>query len=255
MFASARQHACMRKMFPTLLWALPFILQSSDACAWGLLSHVYYAQLLIWAIPLADPRFSRAVKRFSHLVMAGACLPDLAIVGKGAGTKAFDANHRWETAAGLLANAGSSDEALALALGYSSHLLVDVIAHHYFVPAHEQLWVNAPHVTHAVCEWAMDAHIAPHVFSTPGELLLGNAELLAAYVAAYWPCTHRTAARAVLTLGKADNLLRGSGLPVFLYRAANRLDSRVRRRFNHYAVQTSERLPQINRLLAGDFPA
>ncbi len=244
-----------KKAFTIILWVLPFVLQSNDARAWGLLSHVYYAQLLIWAIPLADPRLSRAVKRFSRLVLAGACLPDLAVVGSGVGTVAFESNHRWETAVDLLANTNASDEELALALGYSSHLFVDVIAHHYFVPTHEQLWINVPLVTHAVCEWAMDAHIAPYVFATPGELLLGNADLLTMYVAAHWSCPPQVAARAILTLGKADNLLRGSGLPGFLLHASNRLDQRVRRRFDHYVAQTSERLPQINHLLAGKVPA
>lgn len=64
-----------------LIWFLPLILHSGSALAWGLETHIYFSQLLIWAIPLADGAFRRAAGRFPHLVMAGACLPDLSLVG------------------------------------------------------------------------------------------------------------------------------------------------------------------------------
>ena len=47
--------------------------------------------------------------------MAGASLPDLALVGSTARTRAFDASHRWETAHALLA-AARDDEARAAQL-------------------------------------------------------------------------------------------------------------------------------------------
>ena len=38
-----------------------------------------FSQLLLWAVPLLDPRL-RAAANAAHLVLAGSCLPDLALV-------------------------------------------------------------------------------------------------------------------------------------------------------------------------------
>jgi len=39
-----------------LWWSIPASLFAADALAWGLCTHVYFAQLLVWAVPLLDPR-------------------------------------------------------------------------------------------------------------------------------------------------------------------------------------------------------
>lgn len=88
----------MKTRHAALLWSIPAALFAGDALAWGLYTHVYFAQLLVWAVPLIDPALRRAVRRFPQRLVAGACLPDLALVGTTAGTRAFDASHRWETA-------------------------------------------------------------------------------------------------------------------------------------------------------------
>src|SRR4030065_719383 len=69
---------------PWLYVLLPMLMHSADALAWGLATHIYFSQLLIWAVPLLDPRFRAAAKRLPQLVLAGACLPDLALVGRHA---------------------------------------------------------------------------------------------------------------------------------------------------------------------------
>lgn len=79
-------------------------------------------------MPLLDPRLQKAIKRFPELVMAGACLPDLAVV-----CQRFRHTHQWENAHHLLLNA-KNDAEIAIAVGYASHLYVDVIAHHHFDP-------------------------------------------------------------------------------------------------------------------------
>jgi len=140
-----------------LFWLLPFASYSIEANAWGLVTHLYFAQSLLWAMPLLDPRLQRAIKRFPELVMAGACLPDLAIV-----SPAFRHTHHWENAHHLLLSA-DSDEETAIAIGYASHLYVDVIAHNHFVPAHEAMWLENTMLTHIAVEWAMDAHLAQHM--------------------------------------------------------------------------------------------
>ncbi len=81
-----------------LAWLTPLLLYSSDALAWGLYTHVYFAQQLVWTVPLAEPRFRRAMCAFPGWVMAGACLPDLSLTGQHAGTYDFKQTHQWDLA-------------------------------------------------------------------------------------------------------------------------------------------------------------
>jgi hypothetical protein len=233
-----------------ILWILPLLLYSSDALAWGLYTHVYFAQQLVWAIPLADPRFRRAVSSLPAWVMAGACLPDLAVTGDTAGTSDFKQTHQWGSARMLLERADSQEER-ALAVGFASHLLVDVIAHNHFVPAHEKLWVNIPTLTHASSEWAMDAHIKTHVFNSPATLLKQNCSALAKYAAENFQCDLGKAKRAIALLAHGDAALRGSRLGEGLYHAGSLLDRNLKRRFNYYLRETSRRLVQLNQVLEG----
>lgn len=245
--------AAMGKWITSFVWLTPLLLFSADAHAWGLYTHVYFAQLLIWAVPLADPRLRRLAQEFPRLVMAGACLPDLAIVASRIDTDAFGDNHRWETATLLLDNAVTPQEQ-AIALGYASHLLVDVIAHNHFVPAHESLWIDIPLATHVVAEWAMDAHIQAHLFARPKELLLGEQASLIPFVTAHFGCAQDEAQTVIHALAAADGWLRGSRLHDLLYHGGRRLDRHLKRRFNHYIGETSDRLTQINHLLEGHVP-
>ncbi len=236
-----------------LAWLAPLLLYSSDALAWGLYTHVYFAQQLVWAIPLADPQFRRAVRAFPAWVMAGACLPDLSLTGQHAGTHDFKQTHQWETARRLLEQA-SCDEERAIALGFTSHLLVDIIAHNHFVPAHEKLWMNVPVLTHASSEWAMDAHVKNHVFIPPAALLKQNQSVLAEFAATQFQCDRIKAGRAIMLLAHADALLRGSRLADGLYQAGKILDRNLKRRFNYYLRETTRRLVQINRVIEGHNP-
>jgi hypothetical protein len=151
----------------------------------------------------------------------------------------------------MLRNPGD-DADRALALGYASHLLVDIIAHNHFVPAHEAMWFDRPVVTHALCEWAMDAHVAPHVFVRPAEVLLLPG--VADYVTRYFSCDLPAAARALRYLHRGERLLRVSRVPQAAYRAARAADPGVVSRFDYYIRETTVRLAQINRLIAGESP-
>lgn len=236
-----------------LLWSIPALLFAGDALAWGLYTHVYFAQLLVWAVPLADPALRRAVRRFPQRLVAGACLPDLALVGTTAGTRAFDVSHRWETAHALLDNA-ADDESRACAVGAMSHLWVDIIAHNHFVPAHEHLWWNVPMLTHAASEWAMDRHIARQLFRPPATLLQADTWLVD-YVADNFGCAPRAARRAIRQLSGAERLLRHSRLPNLLHSTGRLFDRALAARFDYYIRETTRRLPQMNRVLAGEAPA
>ncbi|MBN8760833.1 MAG: hypothetical protein BGO61_08125 [Thiobacillus sp. 65-69] len=236
-----------------LLWSVPAALFAGDALAWGLYTHVYFAQLLIWAVPLADPALRRAVRKFPERLVAGACLPDLALVGRLSGTRAFEGTHRWEAAHALL-DAARDDAGRACAVGAMSHLWVDIIAHNHFVPAHEHLWWNVPMLTHAASEWAMDRHIARHLLHPPAALLRADTWLVD-YVARHFDCTPRTAARAIRQLGRAERLLRRSHLPGLLHGAGRLFDRTLSARFDYYVRETIARLPQMDRVLAGESPA
>ena len=246
----------MRRMGKTItfiVWLIPLGLYSASAHAWGLFTHVYFAQLLIWAVPLADPRLRSIVRKFPQLVMAGACLPDLAIFAKYARTDAFAANHLWQTTEKLFREARDEQET-ALAIGYGSHLLVDVIAHNHFVPAHEILWLDLPMTTHIASEWAMDAHIHPHLFATPQQLLQREAASLIPYVARHFGCSMAQSRAALNALATGDGWLRRGRIPQLLYHVAKRMDKPLRRRFDHYIGATAELLPQLERVLQGDTP-
>jgi hypothetical protein len=235
------------------LWAVPAVLFAGDVLAWGLYTHVYFAQLLVWAVPLLDPTLRRAVRRFPQRLVAGACLPDLALVGPTARTQAFNASHRWENAHALL-DAAHDDESRACAVGAMSHLWVDIIAHNHFVPAHEHLWWNVPMLTHAASEWAMDRHIARHLFRPPSILLQAD-EWLVDYVAHNFGCTHAASRRAIRQLAGAESLLRHSRIPNVLHGMGRLFDRRLSARFDYYIQEVTARLPQMNRVLAGEAPA
>lgn len=244
----------MRQRLPAFLWATPFLLTSADAWAWGLVTHVYFAQLLLWSIPLLDRRFRAALARCPRQVLAGACLPDLALFGRRAGTRAFDQNHQWTTAERLLRQA-RDDRERALAIGFASHLLVDVVAHNHFVPSHEALWLDVPVVTHAVSEWAMDHHLSADTVAGPRRLLREDLDGIAGFAAGHFGCGYAQARRALVYLARGDAALRFSGIPQACHLWARRLDCGLRRRFDYYVAETSARLSEINRVLAGERPA
>lgn len=230
------------------VWLAPLVLHSIDAHAWGLLTHVYFAQWLVWSLPLLDPNLRRAVQRFPDLVLAGACLPDLALV-----SPAFSHTHQWETCQSLL-RCANSDEETAVAIGYTSHLFVDVVAHNHFVPAHEAMWLEGALITHVLGEWAVDAHLSPLLHTTPYRLLREHHLTLVPFLAKRFRCSEHRASTALRRLAAADHALRWVRLPQLLYKTFRRLDRRVFEHFVYYVSQTQAMLPQIDSLFAGIQP-
>lgn len=236
-----------------MLWAIPLLLTGADALAWGLYTHVHFAQLLLWAVPLAHPAFRRAARALPHLVLAGACAPDVSLMARPAGAPAFAGTHRWPVAAQVLGHC-ETDAQRAMALGYASHLLADVIAHHHFVPAHHHVWFDAGMATHVAAEWAMDHHVAPQLFATPAQLLERHGPELAEFLARHFDCGVSRAHAAVRGLMRCERLLRASALPAAIAGVARVRDAHVGARFEHYLAETARRLRQIDRLIAGEFP-
>jgi hypothetical protein len=225
---------------------------SADAWAWGLQTHGFFVQSLLWLVPLADARLRRAVHRLPRLVLAGATLPDLVLTA-GRHIPALATSHEWETAIQLFASA-ACDEDRAFAVGFACHLLTDIYAHNHFVPTHERLWPDVPLLTHALAEWAMDHRVSAQLFVQPADLLVQEIEAIRHFVSRSFACTPAAAETAALTLARAERWLRRSRLPVLAASAAGLSDRRLDRRFRYYLAHTLRQLPQIDRLAAGERP-
>ena len=236
-----------------VLLAVPLLAFAGDAFAWGLQTHVFFAQHMLLALPLLDPELRRAALRFPRLVLGGACLPDLALAGAAMGIRVFRRNHQWP-ALRRLAAAGC-DEERAVALGYASHLLADIVAHNRFVPDHEHRVADVAHVTHALCEWAMDDYLKPWVCAAPGELLATQRKPLAEIVALRWRCGETLALRVIDWLSGADRLLRGARVPRLARGLLRFIDRRLAPRFDAYVRETSASLAQVGAVLEGNQPA
>lgn len=249
----------MKKRFNSrLLWSLPLLTFALDANAWGLLSHLHFTQHLLTQhlltphllllSPLLDPSIRRAAKRFPQLVMAGACLPDLALV-----SRRFNTTHQWQKAEAMMALA-NTDEEVAIVLGYSSHLYVDVIAHNHFVPAFEAKWLNKTVFTHIAAEWAMDAHIAKHGQEQPYTLIIHNLEALSAFVASCFKVSRQHARTKLKQLAWADKALRFSALSTGILWLLKRHDAELVKNLDYYLNKTYSALHNFNQFIQGFRP-
>ena len=255
-----------KRLLRSFLWCAPVGVFSIDANAWGLFTHIYFAQWLLIAGPLLDPKIQQAVKKFPTLVLAGACLPDLAII-----SKRFHTTHQWQKAEWMVQNAKSEQE-IAIAIGYTSHLFVDVVAHNHFVPAFEAKWKNIPWlnhtlITHIASEWAMDAHIAKHIAYTPHQLIRMHIAELSAFVA---PCffdtdtlnNHRQTSQYFYTqtskhlkqLAWADFALRKSHLSSIVLGAMRIKDKRFLKSLGYYLAKTKNALTHFDQSIQGNRP-
>ena len=239
----------MKKHLYKLYWILPIILYTSDANAWGLVTHLYFAHSLLWAMPALDPRLRKAVENFPDLVMAGACLPDLAIVSKH-----FKSTHHWQPAHNLLDRAETEEE-LAIAIGYASHLYVDVIAHNHFVPAHEEMWTENGMVAHIASEWAMDAHLEPLLHTSPSKLINKHLRILTTFVTEEFSCTFEQSKLALKRLSFWDRALRAAKIPHLIYISIKVADRRVFKHFVYYISKTQTAISDIGIVLSGEKPA
>lgn len=229
-------------------WWLPCCIYSTDTYAWGLVTHLYFAQSLLWAMPLLDPRLQNAIRRFPELVMAGACLPDLAII-----SHRFRHTHLWENAHHLL-QVAKTEEETAIAIGYASHLYIDVIAHHHFVPAHEAMWSKSTMLTHIASEWAMDAYLAPLMNTSPRRLLSQHQTIISKFISPHFRCSESVTNIALKRLARGDGILRLIKLPHIIYGLVRLLDKRIGKHFIYYVAKTQVAVGDIGEVLDGKKP-
>jgi Zinc dependent phospholipase C len=238
----------MKKVLRTLLWITPFIFFAQDANAWGLVTHTYFAQSLLWSLPLLDPRLKRAIENFPSLMMAGACIPDLAII-----SRKFSNTHDWQHVHQLLEKS-ETDEELAIAIGYASHLYVDVIAHNHFVPAHEEMWTDKGMISHIISEWAMDGHLSVLMDEVPGTILINHANPLANFIGKHFEHDPEETKKVILRLAYFDHLLRFSKIPSLLFHISKILDQRIKWHFIYYLAKTQTAIADIGHVLSGHTP-
>ena len=233
------------------LLGLAVLLYAPDAHAWGLQTHLFFAQYVVATAPLADAAFSAAAATFPRLVLAGACLPDLAIVGRFfLHSPAFRRSHLWATLRRIAASA-RNDHDRALALGYATHLVSDVVAHNEFVPEHEARIGDMAMVAHLVSEWAMDEHLRQDV--QPAHVLEEAGWHAVEFVARGFRCGEMLAHRAIKVLARADRFLRASPIPSLCRAAMRRIDRQSRKRFSLYLSKTMHHLADVEAALAGGF--
>jgi hypothetical protein len=137
-------------------------------------------------------------------------------------------------------------------VGYASHLLADVVAHNRFVPEHERRIVDIPHVTHALCEWAMDEHVKAALEVAPAALLDEEVGTLSEAAARTFRCGQSLARRGILFLSRAERMLRLSRLPRLCRVAAGVFDSR--QYFDAYVGDAKHFVRQVDAVLRGIEP-
>jgi hypothetical protein len=227
------------------------VLYTPEAHAWGLQTHVFFAQYVLALVPLADPELRAAAARLPRLVLAGACLPDLAIVGRFAlRTPAFARSHRWATLRRVAA-APRSDEERALVVGYATHLVSDVIAHNHFVPEHEARIGRGFMLAHLLSEWAMDRHVNVEV--QPADVLEEARAHAVGFVARGFRCGEPLVRRALDILARGERFLRRSPAPALCRKAVRLMDRNWEARFDLYLSRTTQGLRMLEAALGGAF--
>jgi Zinc dependent phospholipase C len=243
-----------KQCYIKFLWCFPLVIFAADANAWGLYTHLFFSQWLMLSTPMLDPKIQAAINKFPKLVLAGACLPDLTVVAK-----AFNSTHHWYMAEQMMQNA-ITDEEIAIAVGYSSHLFVDVVAHNHFVPAHEAKWahiglLNKSVVAHITSEWAMDAHLNKQIAHCPHHLILSNLVVLSAFIAPHFNVSQQHARRKLRLLAWADGLLRVTQLSSMMLWALKLSDGEFVKNCAYYVAKTSHALAHFEQSLQGIRPS
>ncbi|MEW5791275.1 MAG: zinc dependent phospholipase C family protein [Pseudomonadota bacterium] len=208
------------------------------AWAWGPLTHMHFAHLLLWSVPLPNPAWLEAARLYPHLVLSGSLLPDIALFSalRTKHKQRFRTLHRWDTALTLL-DRGGDPRHTAIALGFTSHLVVDVIAHHHFVPEHEARWGKRLMLTHTVAEWAMDGHIALQLPFQPGRSLEDSRDEGLRFLAGLDlppALTHKYFHYLRRSLGSLEKI----GLADYCYRKLLARDPQAGTRLQHYLHHT-----------------
>lgn len=143
---------------------------------------------------------------------------------------------------------------IAIAVGYASHLYIDVIAHHHFVPAHEAMWLRSTIATHIASEWAMDAYLTPLMNTTPGKLLNRHRSTISKFISPHFRCTETVTNLALKKLAYGDGLLRLVKLPHVIYGIVRTLNKNMHKNFIYYIAKTQGIMKDVGEVFSGNKP-
>ncbi len=185
-------------------WWLGFslALYGTDALAWGLEAHVFFAQQALLLAASLAPGLRHAALSYPRLLLAGALLPHLpSPPARERPPQAGDAGaHDWRIARRHAAS--ECTEERAIAVGYASHLIADEVL--------RERWVAAPGLRagsaegRASIERAMDEHVRFAVLLRPSELLEAECATLAAVLAARTRWREADARAAIRSFAHAE---------------------------------------------------
>jgi hypothetical protein len=117
------------------------------------------------------------------------------------------------------------------------------------------MWFGSGFVTHAMSEWAMDAHVSRHLFVRPATLMSLHQSSLSGFAEERLRIPRPITRRALSYLLCGERLLRRTRVSHVIYGTGRQVDRELVGRFDGYVRETSQRLRQINRLIAGEVPA
>jgi len=142
-----------------LLFACSFVLVlvvPGEALAWGPGVHTAAARFVLANLDLVAPAAASFIAQFPNTYLYG-CLSADFFVGKGTKVRPGH-SHNWESAARLF-QAAETDQLMAHALGYMSHLAADVVAHNYYVPGVLARTALPGNLTHVYVEMQADCRL------------------------------------------------------------------------------------------------
>jgi len=133
-------------MFLKIIFTLLFLLAPATLYAWGPLTHVYLGTEVFYFASLLPAGLYSLLKKYRQDFLYGNIMADAILAKKYMPQK--EHSHNWNTAFDLQ-RAAETDSELAFALGYSSHLAADTVAHGDFTS-------GAKNLTHALMEAWVD---------------------------------------------------------------------------------------------------
>jgi hypothetical protein len=114
-----------------LLGSAFYFLFSGNAFAWGPITHVDYASEALRNVAVYAPAVKALLTEFPYDFLYGALAADITL-GKDYVDYVHNC-HNWRVGF-LILNEAKDNRQRAAALGYLSHLAVDIISHNFFVP-------------------------------------------------------------------------------------------------------------------------
>ena len=181
------------------------LLLPSAAWAWGPIAHIDYAQEALQHLSVYGPMVKELLGRFPYDFLYGALAADIT-VGKDYVDYIHNC-HNWRVGF-LILNEARDERQKAAAIGYLSHLAVDIVSHNYFVPYKMILSYPTRTLGHVYWEMRFDAKRPKRIWTLAkkiGELKFShNDELFARMLrrTIFSFKTNRRIFRSVLTLHK-----------------------------------------------------